>query len=603
MSAEENTPVQPYRVLARKYRPRTFSELIGQESMVRTLTNAIHADRLPHAFILTGVRGVGKTSTARIIARALNCVGVDGNSGPTSKSCGVCPHCKAITEDRHVDVVEMDAASRTGVNDIRELIEGVRYRPVDARFKIYIIDEVHMLSSSAFNALLKTLEEPPEHVKFIFATTETRKIPVTVLSRCQRFDLRRVDVETLIDHFNSVAKQEKVKISPVAIELIANAADGSVRDGLSLLDQAIAHAGITEDGEVLEDEVREMLGLADVGLIYDIFEAVMKGAVDKALTIFNNMYDSGADPIVVLQDLLKLTHWLTRIKLSPAAAKGAGVAQIDRDRGLKLSELLTVPILGRTWQLLLKGIDEVQSLSNSSQAVEMVLIRLTYMADLPTPADLIRKLEDNDTNGHSDSARILEVNRNVLDTPSQSLGVSDKSGVLKVKNIAQPDLISQQVEDENDLDAPDKLELAVPTKEKPVPIADQTFEDIVAMFEERREAFLHSILFNQVHLVRFEVGHIAIRTEQQAPPDLATRVSSLLSEWTSNQWLVSLSDKQGDPTLQEQIQISKAAKLDKATKHPQVQAVMETFPGATVEAVVEQGTEDHLESGTKEPED
>ena len=603
MSAEKITPSPPYRVLARKYRPKTFSELVGQEAMVRTITNAIHADRLPHAFILTGVRGVGKTSTARIIARALNCIGLDGNSGPTSKSCGECPHCKAITEDRHVDVVEMDAASRTGVNDIRELIEGVRYRPVDARFKVYIIDEVHMLSSSAFNALLKTLEEPPEHVKFIFATTETRKVPVTVLSRCQRFDLRRVDVKTLIDHFNSVAKQEKVKVSSGAIELIANAADGSVRDGLSLLDQAIAHAGITEDGEVLEDEVRQMLGLADVGLIYDIFEAVMEGAVERALNLFNNMYDSGADPIVVLQDLLKLTHWLTRIKLSPAAAKGAGVAQIDRDRGLKLSEILAVPVLGRTWQLLLKGIDEVQSLSNSSQAVEMVLIRLAYMADLPTPADLIRKLEDNDKNRSSVGVRMEGVNRNVLDTPSQSLGVSDKSGVLKVANIGQTDLICRQVEDENDLDTKDRLELAVPTMEKPLPTADQTFEDIVAMFEERREAFLHSILLNQVHLVRFEVGHIAIRTEPQAPPDLATRVSSLLTEWTSTQWLVSLSDKQGDPTLEEQNQISKAAELDKATKHPLVQAVMETFPGATVEAVIEQGTENHLETDIKEPED
>jgi DNA polymerase-3 subunit gamma/tau len=274
--ATDDTPlIQPYRVLARKYRPRTFSELIGQDAMVRTVTNAILADRLPHAFILTGVRGVGKTSTARIIARALNCIGEDGSGGPTPEPCGVCVHCRAITEDRHVDVIEMDAASRTGVNDIRELIDGVQYRSLDARFKIYIIDEVHMLSTSAFNALLKTLEEPPEHVKFIFATTETRKVPVTVLSRCQRFDLRRVDVETLISHFNSVAEKETTEVSEGAMGLIARAADGSVRDGLSLLDQAIAHAGVADGGTVLEEAVREMLGLSDGGLIYDLFDEVM----------------------------------------------------------------------------------------------------------------------------------------------------------------------------------------------------------------------------------------------------------------------------------------------------------------------------------------
>lgn len=384
---------QTYRVLARKYRPRTFAELIGQDAMVRTLTNAIAADRLPHAFILTGVRGVGKTSTARIIARSLNCIGAEGTGGPTIDPCGVCEHCKAIAEDRHVDVLEMDAASRTGVNDIRELIEGVRYRPVNARYKVYIIDEVHMLSTSAFNALLKTLEEPPEHVKFIFATTETRKVPVTVLSRCQRFDLRRVETAVLVGHFAAVSKQENATVSDGALGLIARAADGSVRDGLSLLDQAIAHAG----GEVTEAVVRDMLGLADGGRVYDLYEAAMKGAVPEALDIFTELYDAGADPAVILQDLLQVTHWLTRVKLSPEVADGQGIPEIDRVRGKALAEPLALPVLGRTWQLLLKGLDEVRMSPSASQAAEMVLIRLSYMADLPSPADVIRKLQATDT--------------------------------------------------------------------------------------------------------------------------------------------------------------------------------------------------------------
>ncbi|MDA1323862.1 MAG: DNA polymerase III subunit gamma/tau, partial [Proteobacteria bacterium] len=386
---DELPATQPYRVLARKYRPRTFAELIGQDAMVRTLTNAITADRLPHAFILTGVRGVGKTSTARIIARALNCVGAEGTGGPTTAPCGVCEHCTAIAQDRHVDVIEMDAASRTGVSDIRELIDGVRYRPVNARYKIYIIDEVHMLSTSAFNALLKTLEEPPEHVKFIFATTETRKVPVTVLSRCQRFDLRRVDTETLVSHFTSVAEQEGATVTEGAFGLIARAADGSVRDGLSLLDQAIAHAG----GDVTDTIVREMLGLADGGRIYDLYEAAMKGAVTDSLDVFTELYTSGADPAAILQDLLQVTHWLTRVKLSPTTVDQPGVSELDRLRGTALATALDIPVLGRTWQLLLKGLDEVRVSPSAAQAAEMVLIRLSYMADLPSPADIIRKLQ------------------------------------------------------------------------------------------------------------------------------------------------------------------------------------------------------------------
>ncbi len=594
--ASDDTPSpQPYRVLARKYRPRTFAELIGQDAMVRTLTNAIHADRLPHAFILTGVRGVGKTSTARIIARALNCVGEDGNGGPTPQSCGVCAHCLAITEDRHVDVIEMDAASRTGVNDIRELIDGVRYRPVDARFKIYIIDEVHMLSSSAFNALLKTLEEPPEHVKFIFATTETRKVPVTVLSRCQRFDLRRVDAETLIAHFNMVAEQESAKVAECAMALIARAADGSVRDGLSLLDQAIAHTGTTDGGEVSEDAVREMLGLADGGLIYDLFAAAMQGTVDEALKIFNQLYDAGADPVIVLQDLLQLTHWLTRIKLSPSAAEGQGISQMDRERGLSLAESLSVPTLGRTWQLLLKGLGEVQSLPSTAQAAEMVLIRLAYMADLPSPADLVRTLKDTPTNTATTAPATTPSPSSTAATPPQQASVSDDGGARMAGGMGSRDVLPQQepMPDPESVPVQETQQASVPEGQGS---GIQNFEQLVVMFEERREAILHATLVNHVHLVRFEPGHVVLRAEPEAPSDLATMVSKHLSEWTGDQWLVSLSEEVGAPTIRQQLDAKEAERRGRATSHPLVQAALEAFPGATVEAVTERAPEEFIDS-------
>ena len=328
----ENTRLQTqkdYTVLARKYRPGSFDGLIGQEPIVRTLTNAVEAGRLAQAFILTGVRGVGKTTTARIIARVLNCIGEDGNGGPTATPCGICEHCIAIVQDRHVDVQEMDAASRTGVDDIRELIESVRYRPSMARYKVYIIDEVHMLSKNAFNALLKTLEEPPEHVKFIFATTEIRKIPVTVLSRCQRFDLRRVNEKTLFDHFRSVADSEGVEVSETALDLIARAADGSVRDGLSLLDQAISHS----TGLVDDRQISEMLGLADRSQTFLLFETILMGKIGPALKIFEQLYTSGADPSRVIEDLLEITHLLTRIKVTPSLAEDPGIPEIERVKG------------------------------------------------------------------------------------------------------------------------------------------------------------------------------------------------------------------------------------------------------------------------------
>ena len=380
----ESGPAE-YRVLARKYRPADFSTLIGQQALVRTLSNAIASGRLAQAYVLTGVRGVGKTTTARIIARALNCIGPDGTGGPTVDPCGVCEHCRAIAEDRHVDVMEMDAASRTGVGDIRELLESVRYRPTSARYKIYIVDEVHMLSTAAFNALLKTLEEPPEHVKFIFATTEIRKVPVTVLSRCQRFDLRRVDAETLSDHFRRIAETERVVVEDGALTLLARAADGSVRDGLSLLDQAIAHSGGPGGSTVTEIQVRDMLGLADRALVFDLFDAVMKGDVATALTILGEQYTAGADPVVVLNDMLELTHWLTRLKVTPESVTDPMAAETERVRGRDMANRLSVAVLTRTWQMLLKAVGEARAATSPLQAVEMALIRLTYAADLPSP--------------------------------------------------------------------------------------------------------------------------------------------------------------------------------------------------------------------------
>ncbi|MBS0521716.1 MAG: DNA polymerase III subunit gamma/tau, partial [Proteobacteria bacterium] len=378
----------PYRVLARKYRPVDFTTLVGQEAMVRTLRNAIATGRIAHAFMLTGVRGVGKTTTARIIARALNCVGPDGKGGPTVDPCGVCENCKAISEDRHVDVIEMDAASRTGIDDVRELIEGVRYRPVSARYKVYIIDEVHMLSEKAFNALLKTLEEPPPHVKFLFATTEIRKVPVTVLSRCQRFDLKRVPLETLIAHFGRIAEAEKVEISPEALALLARAADGSVRDGLSMLDQAIAHGG----GVVDAAQVRDMLGLADRTRVLDLFEKTMRGDAAAVVAALGEMHDSGADPVVILQDLLELTHWVTRLKVAPEA--GASSADSERAQGLAMAQKLSMASLTRAWALLMKGLQETLAAPSPARAAEMALIRLCYAADLPSPADAIKALQN-----------------------------------------------------------------------------------------------------------------------------------------------------------------------------------------------------------------
>jgi DNA polymerase-3 subunit gamma/tau len=568
MPAAENIAGASYRVLARKYRPTTFAQLIGQDAMVRTLTNAFASGRIAQAFMLTGVRGVGKTTTARIIARALNCTGPDGQGGPTATPCGVCDNCVAIAEDRHVDVIELDAASRAGgVSEVRELVDGVRYRPVSARYKVYIIDEVHMMTPQGFNALLKTLEEPPAHVKFIFATTEIRKVPVTILSRCQRFDLRRLDIETLTRLYTDVARAEGVEIEPAALALIARAADGSARDGLSLLDQAIARA----EGTITEADVRDMLGLADRTQLFDLYDLLMRGDAKGALDLMGTLYSAGADPAVVVQDLLELTHWLTRVKLVPQAAEAPGVPEAERVRGGAIAARLGIAQLARVWQMLLKGLGEVQSAPMPLQAAEMVLIRLTHAADLPTPADLVRQMHNGGAAAN-------------VDRPAAG-GAAERSTTTVVATAPQPPSPRRDPGDGPRAFATGAAAaLAQPDAHEPLPEPD-SFAAVVDLLGERREAILQAHLKNNVHLVRFEPGRIEIRPDEHAPRTLANRLGALLSEWTGRRWVVAISSEPGEPTLA--AQEADAARRERAeiAAHPLVRAVLETFPGAAIEAI------------------
>ena len=541
-------PGNAYRVLARKYRPSTFAELIGQEAMVRTLANAIATGRIAHAFILTGVRGVGKTTTARIIARALNCIGPDGKGGPTVEPCGVCENCRAIAEDRHVDVLEMDAASRTGIDDIRELTDGVRYKPVSARFKVYIIDEVHMLSKPAFNALLKTLEEPPPDVKFVFATTEVHKVPVTVLSRCQRFSLRRVPADILAAHYAKIALAEKASVDKGALALIARAADGSVRDGLSLLDQALSLAG----GKVTEDIVREMLGIADRGLVFDLLETVMKGDAANALKQMGALYDGGADPAMVLQELLELAYFLTRLKLAPDLGQDDPGYEGERGRGLPLAQKLGMAELSRAWQMLLKGLGEVQTAPSPLQAAEMVLVRLSYVADLPAPAELVKALESS-----------------APATASPAPAPSPRNGGAPPRMAASGD---------GGISAAPRMQPH--EMEAPLPAGPQSFLEVMELFDQHRERILRGHLVNDAHLVRFEAGRIELRLTPTAPRDLPNKLGQLLTQWTGRRWVVSISSEPGEPTLGAQAATREAGLRDEAANDPRVRAVLEAFPGA-----------------------
>lgn len=558
-----------YQVLARKYRPTDFSNLIGQDAMVRTLKNAFESGRLAHAFILTGVRGVGKTTSARIIARALNCVGQDGNGEATIEPCGECEFCQAIAEDRLVDVLEMDAASRTGVDDVRELIEGVRYKPVSARYKVYIIDEVHMLSRNAFNALLKTLEEPPAHVKFIFATTEIRKVPVTVLSRCQRFDLRRVDIETLSANFSEIAEKEGVKVTDAAISLIARAADGSVRDGQSLLDQVVATAA-KDNAELGEDVVRDMLGLADRERSFDLFELVMKGNVSGALDMLDADYANGADSVLVLQDLLEVVHWLSRVKVTPDIADGPMVPESDRDRGKDLTSRLSMRALTRAWQMLLKGLREAQSAPSPIQAAEMILIRLAYLADLPTPADVVKSI--NESSGETPNVHPTGGGGNGGGQPVVN------AGQQTVQTQAAPQIMPQAETQAMAEIAPEALS------------SPQTFEDVIALADKMNERILRSNLVSNVHLVRFEPGTIVFQPGDNMPREFSQELTRFLNGTTDRRWVVTISlDEQGAASVQQREDAVQVARRDEIAQTSFMQSVMETFPGAEIAEVRELG--------------
>ena len=551
MSFDLGESPQPYRVLARKYRPSDFTGLIGQEALVKTLSNAFASGRIAHAFMLTGVRGVGKTTTARIIARALNCVGPDGTrTQPSIHPCGVCDACVTIAESRNMDVLEIDAASNNGVDEVRQITDAARYAPASTRYKIYILDEVHMLSKAAFNAILKTLEEPPPHVKFIFATTEIRKVPVTVLSRCQRFDLRRIESTDLSQLFGEISKKEGASVDAGALALIARAADGSARDGLSILDQAISQSGPAR--KVSELAVRDMLGLADRALVFDLFDAVMSGEVKKALDLLANQYAAGASPVVILQDLLELVHWLTRMKVAPDGATDPALAETERTRGVAMAGKLSMPVLTRSWQMLLKGLGEARAAPMPLQAVEMVLVRMAYAADLPSPADAVKALESG-----AGAPR-----------PAPSTPAPNGGGVRAVAGGGMTSAVSQPASQPAVHSAP-VASLA------PMP---ETFAAVVELFNARREAVLATHLARHVNLVRFEAGLIEFNPSKNAPKDLSGQVGKLLTGWTGQRWVVSVVNTPGLPSLHEQ-------EVAHAAADPLVKSILEAFPGATIDAI------------------
>ncbi|KQZ50412.1 DNA polymerase III subunit gamma/tau [Rhizobium sp. Root149] len=596
-----NSPQATYRVLARKYRPKDFSDLmVGQEPMVRTLTNAFETGRIAQAYMLTGVRGVGKTTTARILARALNYKTADIDK-PTIDLRVPGEHCQAIMEGRHVDVIEMDAASHTGIDDIREIIEQVRYRPVSARYKVYIIDEVHMLSTQAFNGLLKTLEEPPEHVKFIFATTEIRKVPITVLSRCQRFDLRRISAADLVGLFSTILGKEAIAFEPEALAMIARAAEGSARDGLSLLDQAIAHGG----GSVQVETVRGMLGLADRARIVDLFEHIVRGDVTAALEEFTAQYEAGANPVVVLTDLADFTHLVTRIKYIPAAADDASLSEVERVRGAEFSAAVAVTTLSRMWQMLLKGIPETENSSRPAGAAEMVLIRLAHAANLPSPEDAARRVTELLASGNAGAASAPSGSGGGARASlggSASMSAAPAARAIETPQArttaGQPVARLQAVPSSSAEPSPvGRVETRPQENAQPQPKVDvRSLADISDLCTANREPILRARVRQSVHLVKLEPGRLEIRLEPDAPKSIASDLASKLKEWTGITWWVTLSNERGEPTLAEaEAQIKEQHKTD-ARADPDVAAILAQFPGARIIDVrIKVPVEDELE--------
>ncbi|MES2751517.1 MAG: DNA polymerase III subunit gamma/tau [Pseudomonadota bacterium] len=563
-----------YRVLARKYRPATFDDLIGQEAMVRTVSNSFESGRVPQAWILTGVRGVGKTTTARILARALNYELPDGSvKGPTIHMPAMGVHCQAIVEGRHLDVQEIDAASNTGVDNVRQINDSVRYAPSLARYKIYIIDEVHMLSTAGFNAFLKTLEEPPEHAKFVFATTEIRKVPVTVLSRCQRFDLKRVDAEVLISHLKGIAEKEGVTAEPEALGLIARAAEGSVRDSLSLFDQAIAHAGL-----VRAEDVRQMLGLADRTRVIDLFQSLASGDIASAFKEFREQYDTGADPVVVLSDLAEFVNFITRVKVVPPTADNLALGETERTRGRDFAAKLSMRVLSRMWQMLLKGIAEVQAATRPQAAAEMVLVRIAYVADMPTPDEAIRMIEQG---GGVSPSLGSNGGGNVAPRGSSaalSSGAEPSHEGSPLRAVASSGRTA--------LDTTPRPQMSVP---QPAPEAPSqpvrhlaTFAELVALAGEKRDLQIKASLEADMRLVRMEDGRLEVALERSAARTTVNELSRKLEQWTGRRWTVIVSNEAGQPTLRAQVQAAKDKLTDGVHADPRVQAVMARFPGTQV---------------------
>ncbi|WP_138934874.1 DNA polymerase III subunit gamma/tau [Roseovarius arcticus] len=562
-----DTAPSGYRVLARKYRPETFADLVGQDAMVRTLKNAFEADRIAQAFIMTGIRGTGKTTTARIIAKGMNCIGPDGEGRPTTDPCGVCEHCTSIMEGRHVDVLEMDAASRTGVGDIREIIDSVAYRAASARYKIYIIDEVHMLSTSAFNALLKTLEEPPAHVKFIFATTEIRKVPVTVLSRCQRFDLRRIEPEVMLKLMRKIADAEGAGITDDALALITRAAEGSARDATSLLDQAISHGA----GETGADQVRAMLGLADRGRVLDLFDLILKGDAAGALTEFGAQYSDGADPLAVLRDLAEITHWTSVVKITPEAADDPTIGPDERARGLQMAEALPMRVLTRMWQMLLKALEEVASAPNAMMAAEMAVIRLTHVADLPSPEELLRKLKDTPVPASAPSGAAPLGGSDGQTPTSQTSHASQGAYSAPVPQPQQPRASSGN-------GAGQTLAIAADAALAHYP----TFHHVVELIRSNRDVKLLVEVETCVQLAAYQPGRIEFVPTENSPRDLAQRLGAALQRWTGNRWAVTLVNEGGATTIAGERDAEEMSLRAEAEGHPLVQAVKDAFPGAQI---------------------
>ncbi|MBA8837067.1 DNA polymerase III subunit gamma/tau [Ochrobactrum sp. RH2CCR150] len=581
-----------YRVLARKYRPQNFNDLVGQEPMVRTLKNAFETGRIAQAWMLTGVRGVGKTTTARILARALN-YKTDTVDQPTIDLSVPGEHCQAIMEGRHVDVIEMDAASHTGIDDIREIIEQVRYRPVSARYKVYIIDEVHMLSNQAFNGLLKTLEEPPPHVKFIFATTEIRKVPITVLSRCQRFDLRRIESGTLAQHLRRIAEAEQIEVDDASLAMIARAGEGSARDSLSIFDQAIAHGA----GQVSAEAVRSMLGLADRARIIDLFEMLMRGDVAAALTEFRAQYDVGADPSVVLTDLADFNHLVTRLRFTPDVAEDVSLSEDERVRGRDFAQKLSVRVLSRTWQMLLKGISEVDTATRPVQAAEMLLIRLAHAADLPTLDEALRGLENgsvsagrsqpsgNPRSGGNGAPEARFATDAVGSASMASASGGPAAAMRIVETAAQP------------VQPPAPQPIAESAPQPSVPV--NSLNDIVAMADKHRNMQFKILVKNCVRLASIAPGRLEIGLTDDAPKSLPSEIAQYLLNWTGIRWVVTVARDVASQTVAEAETERRDNLVTDARADPDVAAILAAFPGAKITdvriAVAEQNDDEDID--------